>query len=534
MEGEMAYSVPINIQNPNLLKCKKSCIIERLPQLLKVQEQEKEKQLKLQEKAMETITFEIEPLSQYLTVPPLMTILNTNKKTSHLSQIIHLIKSRLNKKKADVSFDSKATDLVGSMINMTKTENRLNVLLNFKAPTKDHPLRFALKSQNKLDVRLYEFKVSVLPKPTKAVLEMKCPARESLVQDIPIKNDTDRDWTVRAQVIPDPTRNGQCFSGLKEFRVPKNQTGDYQISFKPPWILEAEAKLVINNPFTGQQYEFELKGIGEEPLAEGHIVLDCKARQTKSCTFTIKNEYEKKMSYRVETDLYNASGKSSFDLHPNRTEDYVLDVTPVLGGAYTGSITFYDEEGKYRWWTVEVHTESPKAEKAIDLSTVIRKALAFDISIANPLEEKATFEVILHGDGLLGSNSFVILPKQTATYELVYSPLRAGKQLGSIAFIHEKLGEVWYDLNLEAVESAPVRLSTLRAELGKVESHEVELENPSNKEVRVKYRMTNSHNFDVLPDEIIIPPYDSALVQIRYMPSDLDMLEVIFNLFICV
>lgn len=367
----------------------------------------------------------------------------------------------------------------------------------------------------------------MLPKPVKAVLEMRCPARESLVQDVPIKNETDRDWNVRAQLIPDTSKNGQCFSGVKDFRVPKNSTGHYQITFRPSWILEAEARLVLHNPFTGQQYEFDLKGFGEEPLAEGHIVLECKARKTKSHTFTIKNDSDHKMSYRVETDLYNASGKSTFDLNPHRSEEYVLDVTPVLGGAYTGSITFYDEEERYKWWTVEVHTESPKAEKVIDLVTTIRRAIAFDISISNPLDERVTFEVIMQGEGLLGETAFTILPKQTATYELVYSPLKATKQVGTIAFIHEKLGEVWYDLNLEASESPPVRLSTLKAELGKVESHEVELENPSSKEVRVKPRLTNPHNFNVVPEDIVIPAYDSVIVQIQYMPSDLDIMEVI-------
>ena len=524
LESPMHFSVPISLQNTSLMNARR-INIERLPQVLKAKEQEKEKYLKQQEKAMETITFDIESLSPYLTPPPFTVLVNPNATKKPVVKD-GSPPDKKGVKKIDASLDSRDTGLVGSMVNLAKTDNRIGITLNFKTPTKDHPLRFLLKSQNQQDIRLYEFKATVLPKPMKALLEMRCPARETLVQDIPVRNDTDKDWSIRAQLIPDNVKNGQCFSSPKDFRVPKNSTGTYQIIFKPHWILEAEARLILNNPSTGQQYEFDLRGVGEEPLAETHVILECKARQTKACTFTLKNDSEKKVTYRVETDLYNASGKSTFEVLPNRSEDYALEVTPVLGGAYTGSITFFDDEGRYKWWTVEVHTESPKAEKAIDLSTIIRKALAFEIAISNPLDEKVIFEVILHGDGLLGENAFVILPKQTATYELVFSPLKVGKQLGSIAFIHEKLGEVWYDLNLEAIEPAPVRLSTLRAELGKVESHEVELENPTNKEVRVKYRITNAHNFDILPEEIIIAPYDAVLVQIRYMPSDLDVLEV--------
>ena len=187
--------------------------------------------------------------------------------------------------------------------------------------------------------------------------------------------------------------------------------------------------------------------------------------------------------------------------------------------------------GRYRWWTVEVHTESPKAEKAIDLVTIIRKAIAFDITVSNPLDKRVTFEVILNGEGLFGENAFTLLPKQTGVYELVFSPLKATKQSGSIAFVHEDLGELWYELNLQADDSQSIRLSTLRAELGKAEYHEVELENPTNKEVRVRPRLSNPHNFDILPEDLTIPPYDSIIAQIRYMPSDLDIIEVILFYF---
>lgn len=36
-----------------------------------------------------------------------------------------------------------------------------------------------------------------------------------------------------------------------------------------------------------------------------------------------------------------------------------------------------------------------------------------------------------------------------------------------IGFLNDEEGEMWYDLNVQAVEAKPVRLSTLTAELGK-------------------------------------------------------------------
>ena len=61
--------------------------------------------------------------------------------------------------------------------------------------------------------------------------------------------------------------------------------------------------LNLTNKSTGEVYEYELKGFGEEPLAEDHIVLNCKARETTHYNFEIKNPSDKQVSYTVVTDL---------------------------------------------------------------------------------------------------------------------------------------------------------------------------------------------------------------------------------------
>ena len=62
---------------------------------------------------------------------------------------------------------------------------------------------------------------------------------------------------------------------------------------------------------------------------------------------------------------------------------------------------------------------------------------------------------MIQGDYLLGSNSFFIAPHASGSYELVYQPLKQGRFRGSVAFINEKLGEIWYEI-LMAAEEMPV------------------------------------------------------------------------------
>jgi hypothetical protein len=41
-------------------------------------------------------------------------------------------------------------------------------------------------------------------------------------------------------------------------------------------------------------------------------------------------------------------------------------------------------------------------------------------------------------------------------------PLKIGKEKGSVAFVSEKLGEIWYELNLIAEDSGIIRLPMLK------------------------------------------------------------------------
>jgi len=68
---------------------------------------------------------------------------------------------------------------------------------------------------------------------------------------------------------------------------------------------------------------------------------------------------------------------------------------------------------------------------------------------------------------------------------LIFSPLKVFRGKGNVSFMNEKLGEIWYDLNLISEDVGFQRLPTLKAELGKYEETTVSLENPSKYEVKV-------------------------------------------------
>jgi len=102
---------------------------------------------------------------------------------------------------------------------------------------------------------------------------------------------------------------------VKDFLVKKKGTGNFPVTFNPVWIQEAEAKLTLSNPITNDVFEYELKGYGEEPVAEEHIILNCLARRPTKRDIELKNPYtDRTITYHVDTDLINASGKGELTI----------------------------------------------------------------------------------------------------------------------------------------------------------------------------------------------------------------------------
>jgi len=146
------------------------------------------------------------------------------------------------------------------------------------------------------------------------------------------------------------------------------------------------------------------------------------------------------------------------------------------GGTFLGQITFQEVLGtskidndrserqkRYQWWTVEIKTNRPKAKDTVELSAIVRKGVRFEITLTNPLDEVVLFNVIYDGEGLSGANLIELQEKQSLTYNLNFTPLRPFRGQGSITFLHDKLGEIWYELRLHAKNAEPVRMPVLKA-----------------------------------------------------------------------
>ena len=82
-----------------------------------------------------------------------------------------------------------------------------------------------------------------------------------------------------------------------------------------------------------------LSGTAEEPLAEGHLLVQCQARWKTIQKIPVKNTSGTDATYAVATDLSMFSGHDEIIVPANGQLDYDLHVSTQQGGNFTGSIT---------------------------------------------------------------------------------------------------------------------------------------------------------------------------------------------------
>ena len=409
-------------------------------------------------------------------------------------------------------------ELTGALMS---ADNSLAIRLKPNEPG-DYTTKMLLSSRNEL--RVYEITCTVKARQVQKGLDFKAPVRQLITQEIPIVNSSNEDWTLRAQVS-----GSKDFKGSKSLTVPKGQKKNYTLQYQPMQVsdVEQKAQLTITNPANDEKYVFELTGQAEGPLAEEHVAITCQARDKVTHEFTVKNRNsDRAVDFVVETDLEHVSGDPSITVAPGSTETYVLNFKPLLGGTYHGSITFKDPDTQeIQWYTVEVQVDPPSEEDSLDLSAFVRQACSVEISLVNPLAEDVLFNVTMNGEGLIGPPNFHLGPSEAKVYELVYSPLLAGSQEGSVVFSSNLVGEVWYKLNLSAEEPPATILDKMSAAVGTRAVQTIKITNPSPDEIKLTGSCSNPRNFGLQPMTLTLARFETKEVNVVYSPSSLGTVE---------
>lgn len=101
-----------------------------------------------------------------------------------------------------------------------------------------------------------------------------------VLQEVTLVNTTDAAFTASA------TLTGKGFSGPRDVSVPPKSSSTYTLTFAPLGSGTYSGTLELYIAATGERNVYSLVGKGGEPMAEGHLVVECQVRTVMCCCCT--------------------------------------------------------------------------------------------------------------------------------------------------------------------------------------------------------------------------------------------------------
>jgi hypothetical protein len=380
---------------------------------------------------------------------------------------------------------------------------------------------------NPYDIRCVELCVTAKVPDMKMVIEFNGPARTRILQEIPLHNESDSDWSLIVSC------SGKNFSVPKVVSVPAKLQGNFEVAFFSSLAGKFEGKLQLKNSENGDMFDFNLIGIADEPLAEDTLHFRCPARKKTAFSISLPtletvlgntlSHSQSSRSFIIESDLPFSLVKEKVTI-PVDGGNFEFSVNSPLGGELSGSISFKDvDTGVIFWYAVVIDVTSPNEERSVTVEAVVRQAAVIDICLSNPIKDDLYFNVVISGEGLLGESTFTLNSSDLApnSYELIYSPLVAGKSVGKISFWNELVGEVWYKLVLTALPAPSIVLPEVECMIGGEVTFVASIENPLNETIQFNLEIIDKEHFFVPGNsKLSLLPFEQSQFIIGYRPSN--------------
>lgn len=183
-------------------------------------------------------------------------------------------------------------------------------------------------------------------------MEFKVQARRIITQDIPIINQTNDDWPIRAIL------SGDCFSSPFMLTAKAGQVTMFPIVFRPRKKCSISGNLTLANSFTNQKHVYNLKGIGLEPDPEDYLQISGTCREKQELHLTVTNDTNSEATYEVVTDFHVLKGDRSVTVGAGSTLSYNLEFMPLHSGSFSKFIKFYNPiDESFSWYSAEVNLD---------------------------------------------------------------------------------------------------------------------------------------------------------------------------------
>ncbi|KAJ3372164.1 Cilia- and flagella-associated protein 47 [Kappamyces sp. JEL0680] len=398
--------------------------------------------------------------------------------------------------------------------------------------------RIVLSCVDYPDYRIYAINGLARSEGCKAELEFRAHAKETITQEIPIVNQTEEDWNIRAML------QGEHFWTPFMITAKAGSVTNFPIDFRPSRRCDVNGSLILTNAVTNQKYTYNLKGIGLDPEPQEVLQISCSAREPTELHLKVPNDLAEDCVLDVITDLPVSSGKKKLTVPGQKSAMYSLEIRPLLSGQFSKFVKFVNKkDDTYTWYSIQLAVKPAAPDYTIHINSFTRESCLREIEIKNPLANEAIqYAVTVTGAAVDGPSSFTVEAGQpSGHYKFTYCPLIPGNTTGQIKFTNAVFGEFTYALQLDATNSPPVEVETMVCPLGKSQSSFIALSNPLNKELVISALLAKSKNFQLfvppyaetkLPRRLdedkksfVLGPFETAQVQVAFWPSEVGNVE---------
>jgi hypothetical protein len=207
------------------------------------------------------------------------------------------------------------------------------------------------------DIRVYVIHGIVRTDGTNADLEFQTNARQSLIQELPIHNTSDEEWSISSQL------QASCFTCPLVIIAKPQSKSFFPVKFYSPVPCDIQGALLLVNSSTNQRYSYKLQGSATDPLAEGTLAIDSLVMQKTKHTILVKNYSDNDSVLDVICDAPWSFGDLQIVIPANGTAEYELNsnvsiltkVIPKISGRYSKIIQFLNRFDKILvWFNIQV------------------------------------------------------------------------------------------------------------------------------------------------------------------------------------
>jgi hypothetical protein len=124
----------------------------------------------------------------------------------------------------------------------------------------------------------------------------------------------------------------------REFVVGPGQTVGMEVIFKPKSLANYEARLVISNQTTTEEFDYEITGVVEESSTNEKLLIECHAGATSRHSLRVVNPTLTVIQYKVTTDLPSYDGPTLYSAVPGPNDSFAFSLRPLRIGKTMGFI----------------------------------------------------------------------------------------------------------------------------------------------------------------------------------------------------